>query len=570
MADLTFKIASDLEEAGFKDAAEHVRKVGGETKKTGEESKKAAKGVDKLQLAYSAMVGLGVLAFFKDAVDESARNEQAMFLLQQRVENTTLAWDKAASKVEAFTSAIEQTTRFSSEEAANALSTLTDNTGDLRQAQELMNSTMGLAIARNMDLAAAAEIVGGTAAGVQGKMGELAEVMGQDASKAKDLDKLLGDLDSRFGKLATNEDTLIAKQKKFGNQLNNFKDQVGDFFRPAVGEVMDAIGRLLKVLDHAVAAWVAGWVAMWNAVTLKFGEAKSSMKLVQQELGLALDAIAGKLDGVGDATDNLVDKTKVKGKELSEEYLNLIATLNAETNKLMAGGFEQELAALDSQYEAKLEKMIESMNRERIAKEEQQRILSAMDANHEAKQFAIAKTHFQKRAALYAKFGTILGVTTAKMLAGDVSAWKTAAGQVIDIVASETSAIVMSRAIAGAGQEVAKKGYAGLITGAGLIAWGAAKVAVIQGLAQAAKGALTGGGGASTAPTGGGGGASPGGYEPVSTPAAAPAATQKSVIVDVRGDFYGEPAFVDRLAERISEAVEDRDVRLVSRQVVTD
>ena len=72
MADnLLFRIASDLEAKGFNDAAAAVRKIDKDQKAAGQQAEGHKKKVDALKGAYAALLGLGIVAFFKSAVDEA-------------------------------------------------------------------------------------------------------------------------------------------------------------------------------------------------------------------------------------------------------------------------------------------------------------------------------------------------------------------------------------------------------------------------------------------------------------------------------------------------------------------
>lgn len=92
-----------------------------------------------------------------------------------------------------------------------------------------------------------------------------------------------------------------------------------------------------------------------------------------------------------------------------------------------------------------------------------------------------------------------------------------------------------------------------------------AAAGVIRGIAGAAASAILGGGAGAV-----GGGEAAGGF-----PSAAPAApvTEEArpttqLIVNVQGDFVGETSFVDKLAKRISERVQEGDVQLIASNVV--
>lgn len=92
----------------------------------------------------------------------------------------------------------------------------------------------------------------------------------------------------------------------------------------------------------------------------------------------------------------------------------------------------------------------------------------------------------------------------------------------------------------------------------------------VLGLGLAAAAAI--GSQAITGPTGGGGGGVPGAAVPLQTPAgpAIPVATepafqgQAGLTIIIEGDVLSDEFYIEKLAEKISEAVQDRDVRLIA------
>jgi len=96
---------------------------------------------------------------------------------------------------------------------------------------------------------------------------------------------------------------------------------------------------------------------------------------------------------------------------------------------------------------------------------------------------------------------------------------------------------------------------------ASVLAWGYANAAVLA-ATNIAAGMAGGGGGVSI-----GAGVGTVGTYPVSPATGLPEEPEEikpTTTIIVEGDFYGDEEFLDRLAERISEAVENREVRLIS------
>jgi len=151
---------------------------------------------------------------------------------------------------------------------------------------------------------------------------------------------------------------------------------------------------------------------------------------------------------------------------------------------------------------------------------------------------------------------------TGKALAGDKEAFKSWAKDTVDQVAKKTESATMMNAIQGASEQVAIGDWPGA---AASLAWGAAQVAGIEALASVVGGAS--GGGASSSGGSTGGAAAP---ATAAAPAAAGSAASQAgaLTVNIQGDYIGDPAFINRLAEKLSAAVENQNVRLVAQQTV--
>ena len=93
---------------------------------------------------------------------------------------------------------------------------------------------------------------------------------------------------------------------------------------------------------------------------------------------------------------------------------------------------------------------------------------------------------------------------------------------------------------------------------AGVMAWTVANVALIA-AAGVARGVSVAGGG-----TGGSFGASTGTYAASPITGTPEEERRGNLTIIIEGDFIGDEAYIEMLAEKISEAVEDRNVRLIA------
>lgn len=587
MADnLLFKIASELDEKGFKAAAKEVRNIKKRQDEAGKSTDKWKGKTDLLKGAWQGLIGIGIISFFKSAVDEQVKVERSQFLLGQRVENTGKKWADLKANVMEYNAAMSQMTGVAEDEINDALARLIDSMGDVGKAQEFLGATLGLARAQGLSYATAAEQVGRASLGVAEFTKTLAERIGITGEKSRDAEFVLATLQKRFGTLAQDEDTAAKGFAQFNNEMKKWKEEIGSGVIPAVQKVMEWLRRLARAGSAAMDLLIIRTIqyaeiqmgafrAIKQAARLNFKAAQVEiaatmrvMKDLNVEAKAAGEAMKAAFTEPLDAIDKLPETVErgVKAfQPLTARFLKMQAEFragqaqnDADRLKQLNEALEQEkgvrAAAIDAQMAAE---EFSLKQREDMIKESNAAINAAIERNNRA---ALAK-----RAALYQQFGNILGVATAKGLQGDVNAWKQASIQIIDIIAQQTQAIVMANAIAGASQEVKKHGIAGIATGALALGWGAIQVAGIAALAQAAKGAIGGGGDA---------GAPAPSAPAAATAAAAPAATAQQptaqgLTVIVQGDFIGEEQWVANLAQRLNQTVENKGTRLVATQTIS-
>ncbi len=568
-AKLQFEIAANLEKAGFKDAAKHVKKIASETEGAGKASVKASKGTDLLKTAYTGLLGIGVIAFFKDAIDSAAKAEEITDQLARRVETAGVSWSENRRKIQAYTAALQEVTRFSQEEAEVALTHLIDQTNNVRESQELLTLAMDLSIAKNIDLAAASDLVGGVAQGVSGKLGQLAEMLGLDASEAKNAAEMMQLLEDRFDGVARAEENLISKQLKFKNASADFKKQVGEGFSPAMVIIMESLVKGGKLFGKFIDIWSAGWIAFGAAVTGNFDTARNALSNIRIELTNMKKIWEGK-DIKTDLEANLVDPTVSAAKKMTQEMIAWKKKLADEVTAIDQNMIFSDEARILAAHDRRKEQLTAMKDFELLSEKDKLDLMKGLNERYQADVAALEQASMSRRVQVAAQFANVIGTGVGNMLAGQKDAWRDASKAIIDMIAQQTQAAVIANTIQGASKEFAEKGIYGFVTAAPIIAWGLAQVGAIAAAAAAAKGAI--GSGSSGTPStpsasagpgvglGGGGG----GSIPASTPAAE--SSTRVVNVNIYGDQYGEQEFIERLGERLSSAVENADLRLVATQ----
>lgn len=557
---VTLTVATQLEDAGFTEAADHMRGMQDEIDQT---TTKTDSWKSSLNAVKGAMVVGAILLFYKTAVAEASAAEQSQLRLKTSVESTGLAWATQSASINAFTEALTEMTRFTKVETEDALNILIQRTNDVAVAQANLETVMGISIATGQSMEAIAERVGRAAQGESGDIEELAKQFGIVGDEAKDAEFVLRTLNERFGKLARDEDTVASSTAKLTEELRLLAEQAGEGLGGTV--LLDFMANLIKAGKELVATNIAGVLGMIVGVV----SADADMIAEAWKTMTAASSNAWKIMS-GKGTPGAED-VKTGGKlvtdgalAMSEELKAILDGIQKDTDARNRTLGASEVERLKVETEMQKEALLERYDFQKLAATEQAEILLAIDQNAAAKRKEIELASLQERIGIAMEYANIVGDATGKMLAGQTDAWKDASIAIIDMIVNQVRAVIMANAYAAASKEVAKKGYAGIATGAGLIAWGLAKSAAVTAIGSAAKSGISGGGGGGVSAGGGGGGGAPGLGGPGGGTASEPGEKAQDLTINLLGDMYGEEAFLDNIARKLSEAVENRDVRLIS------
>ena len=152
-----------------------------------------------------------------------------------------------------------------------------------------------------------------------------------------------------------------------------------------------------------------------------------------------------------------------------------------------------------------------------------------------------------------------IGTSMGGMLSGQQDAWKSGLTQILQMIINWGAKAIGIGYAVGASQEVAKAGWVGVATGAALIVAGAAAAALISAISPSPSSS------SSVSSSSVASASSPVAASSSSTAAAGPA--NGTMTVQIYGDMISDTAFIDRLTQKISSAVNNRDVRLVATQI---
>lgn len=558
---LSLTIATQLQKAGFTEAAEQMRNLQAQIE--GTTQKTSALGA----LTSKFIAGFTVAAafkFYKDAADEAGKAEEAQARLQTSVESTGLSWDRNRAQVNAYSQALANASRFAKGDIDEALNILIQRTNSLSVSQANLQTVMGISVKTGRSLADVADQVGRAANGSIKDTQQLAKEFGITGENAKNADYVLNRLAETFAKAAEKEDSYVKVQAKLSNAWSDLKESFGKFFMPVTEGILDGLARMTKSFAKFVGAITNLGLAFSYVGTTKFKEFNAALKAAGDDFAASTAALWGK--DVPEKIKQGGDKTTQAAHLLRDDLLQMVRDTEKETSHILANIGRTALEQTKANGDLEKQEVKKRSDFIILTATEQAKVLEAIDANTAAKSKAVAADAYKTKLDLAYTYGAAVGAAAGRLVAGEKEAWKDIVDIVIDALVQQITATIAARQAMAIAREVSEGGWYGLVTGA-------AQAAIIAGLGAAAKAALRGGGSVSTpsAPAQFSGG-SGGGFSGSSPAAAAPAATSgngpvTNVHIVVQGDMVNDPAMTDRLIRKISEAVENRNVRLVATQV---
>ncbi len=588
---LNFNIASKLDAAGFKDASAYLRTLTQQTQDAKKANEDHGISIEGVTAAYEAFMGLAIVEFLRESIELSIELREQDRQLAQRVEQTGLSYEKAKPHLDAFFESLEAQTGVLREKMVPAFEILIDKTHSVRTSQELMLTTMGLAKMRGIDLGTAADMVGGAFANQNRAILQVGRALGLTQTQMKDHAEVLRILQERTEKFATNVDDSTLAIGEMKKAFSDLKKEVGDSASGFVEDNAKAMASILRTVQRAFGIIsltlksysdeaTSTFRIVKDAFTHGFGGVEDEFKKadvrIQKEYDQGMKALLERTKEHNSKEeqetkkqgDNLVDDTAKIYEKLNETQLKLIAEGEAAMNGNAKQRLQAKLNLVDIETKGMLVKLKEQEDYANLSEQDQQRLRTAIQRQGLAARAKIWQEENKTKLDMFMQGSVQLGTALGKSLAGEQDAWRKSLTSIIDMVAQQVEAIIA----ANTARDVSflPGGLANPLAW-GIIGQGVAQSAGVAAVAAAADAVIGGGGGSSSGGSGGGGssavsvsGASS------SAPAAAPAAQApgQTLIINVNGQLYGDPLVIQRLADKISAAVQNNGVRLVATQLV--
>lgn len=231
-----------------------------ETKPAFDSASKTAKGfgsslkdgiLGPLSVVKAGIAGLvtGTIGMFaKASVESAAAADAAWGRVESAVRNVGMNFDLTRGSLDRLFTKIQQTTRYSDDDAADAFATLvrmsSDYTGSIRE----LSLVTDVAAAKKMDLASAAEVVGKVMAGETGHLKRLGVVVREGESAMEALRRQFAGFSERDAR------SLQGQLAQIANAWDNLKEAFGRALT-SVNESGEATNIVVEALQ-AMSSWL--------------------------------------------------------------------------------------------------------------------------------------------------------------------------------------------------------------------------------------------------------------------------------------------------------------------------
>jgi hypothetical protein len=192
--------------------------------------------------ALPAAAALGALTYAAfDAVKAFAEDEKSATALATTLQNVTGATDKQVDSIEAFITKTSFAVSVADDQLRPALGNLVRATGDVTQAQSLLNLALDISAGTSKDLGSVSEALGKAFNGVMGPLKKLDPALAALIEEGASTGEVFQALSETFGgQAAAAADTTAGRMEGLKIRMEEVKESIGEAVLPIVEELMPA------------------------------------------------------------------------------------------------------------------------------------------------------------------------------------------------------------------------------------------------------------------------------------------------------------------------------------------
>jgi len=230
-----------------------------------------------MAIAGAAAFG-AVSAFAYKSVQAAAEDQKSQALLALQIKQTTNATDQQIESTMNFIGALQMSAVVSEEKLRPALAILVRGTGDLSEAQRLLQISLDVSAGSGKDLEAVSTAISRAANGSFTALTKLGVPLDENTVKTKDFNAATSELGATFqGASATAANTFTGQMTKLKLGFGEITESIGKillpYFEKFVGFINDKIVPAVQIfVDNFEEKGVGGALAMATASMGTFGE----------------------------------------------------------------------------------------------------------------------------------------------------------------------------------------------------------------------------------------------------------------------------------------------------------
>lgn len=244
-------------------------------------------------IAGAAFGAREIFEFFKSTVAEAAEAEETAIKLTAALRAQGITSKKVAEDILEFSSAMQQSTRYSDDavtEAQKLLVSLGQLTGD--GLQDATRATLDLASGLGVDLKTAALLVGKAAAGEVSTFSRYGLVVKKTGDRAKDFAAVLDQINAKFGGSAAAQiQGYSGATAQLANTFNEMKESIGGQMLPALEDAAKGIKAIIEAAtsDSGFARFTTALLSFGNSEAIRaFNKMKEDGGLLGDDTNLSL------------------------------------------------------------------------------------------------------------------------------------------------------------------------------------------------------------------------------------------------------------------------------------------
>jgi hypothetical protein len=264
--------------------------------------------------------GAAISAFFKTAVEESLKEEEALRTLKGAVESNGDSWDKLKGKIGEYAKTQQASTRFDDTETFQVLGRLRLATTSLTQAMSATTLAQNLSVKSGVPLAETVGIINGLLLDQDRATLQATKTFGLYAGGATTAQEALNNLQSASKGAAAAEDSHTKSLNQAKAQLDDFQQQIGDGIMPVIVTLVGWSTKLITVINGIATGWAtAGAVA----VTALEGMATTAFNVMSMNASGAVNAAVETKNKIktilSEALSDIENSAKASRKRNEEE-----------------------------------------------------------------------------------------------------------------------------------------------------------------------------------------------------------------------------------------------------------